>query len=86
MYRVAGIPSSIDSNAAVAAFLDKFFASDDPHTTVQSLGPHPQRDSLVAIIGFLQAPSLLSAGGFWRLEKPIDVGGRYLLVCLKIDT
>lgn len=88
VYRIAGIPSSLDSKVATKKFLADFFDSNEARITVRSLGTHPQKpDFLVAIVGFSRTPYQCSSpGSSWRLEKPISLGKRDMIVQLEIDT
>lgn len=87
VYRIAGIPSALNSKAAVKTFLHGFFDSDEIRITVRSLGLHPQKpDFLVAVVGFSPPSSQCSSGSFWRLENTTYLGERNIIVQLEIDT
>lgn len=86
VYRIAGIPSVFSSKPVAKTFLDEFFASDGAHAAIRSLGLHPQKDSLVAVVGFTATPNRLSSGSFWKLSQSVAVGKKVIVVELEIDT
>jgi len=86
VYRVAGIPLAFNSKATAKTFLDELFASNGAQSTVRSLGPHPQKKVLVAIVGFSQTPSRLASGSIWQLEVTAHVHERNIVAHLDIDT
>ncbi|KAK3352416.1 ankyrin repeat protein [Lasiosphaeria hispida] len=83
-YRVAGFPVGV-SQVTAQAILAKFFDADI-QATVRSLGPHPQTNSIVAIVMVSRTPSRLQIGNAWRLEEVVTLDGKSVKVRLEIDT
>ncbi|KAI1357730.1 hypothetical protein F5Y08DRAFT_142949 [Xylaria arbuscula] len=86
VYRVAGLPAKV-SGAIARQILDDFFGLE-AKTVIRSLGLHPQRHSLVAIVMFSHVPGSLSASArkHWMIEKVVRYGGELRNVQLEVDT
>lgn len=84
VYRVAGLPTTVLDDGA-RSILGEFFGLEI-ETKIRSLGLHPQRPSVVAVVMFSSIPACLHGASPWRLEKAFMFDGQLRHIRLEIDT